>query len=107
MKNLVMKTHNKLILISLLSVATMLSCNDLLKDYKLDTNPDFLKTMTLLDYIEQGRDTTLTLYADAIAYADLTDFVSEGNKTRIVPTNNAIRTLLASAGISSIRDLSP
>lgn len=107
MKNLVMKTHNKLILISLLGVATMLSCNDLLKDYKLDTNPDFLKTMTLLDYIEQGRDTTLTLYADAIAYADLTDFVSEGNKTRIVPTNNAIRTLLASAGISSIRDLSP
>lgn len=100
-----MKTYKKLIF--LMGVALAISCNDLIKDYKLDTNPDFLKSVTLLDYIEQGRDTSLTLYAEAIKYANLQDSISSGNKTRIVPTNNAIRTVLLSAGVSHIQDLPP
>ena len=73
MKNLAIKTQNKLILMLLLGTACIMSCRDLIKDYELDTNPDFLKSMTLLEYIEQGRDTTLTLYAEAIKYGGLTN----------------------------------
>ena len=105
MKNTIMKTHKKLIF--LMGVACCIGCNDLIKDYKLDTNPDFLNSVTLLDYIEQRRDTTLTMYAEAIKYASLQESISGGNKTRIVPTNNAIRTVLLSAGVSRIQDLSP
>lgn len=100
-----MKTHWKLIF--LVGVVCAIGCNDLIKDYKLDTNPDFLNSITLLEYIEQRRDTTLTLYAEAIKYANLQENISGGNKTRIVPTNNAIRTVLLSAGVSRIQDLSP
>jgi len=107
MKKLALKMPNKLILMLVLGVTGMWSCQDLIKDYELDTNPDFLKTMTLADYIEQGRDTSLTLYAEAIEYAGLTELNAKGEQTRVVPTNNAIRTLLASAGISNLRDLSP
>lgn len=107
MKNLVMKIGNKLILMLVLGATSMWSCQDLIKDYELDTNPDFLKTMTLADYIKQGRDTSLTLYAEAIEYADMNELISEGEQTRIVPTNNAIRNLLLSAGISNLTDLSP
>lgn len=96
----------RLILV-ILAVACTMGCKDLLTDYKLDTDPDYLKSITLLDYIAQGRDTTLTLYAKAIAYADLADVVSEGSQTRVVPTNSAIRTILLSAGVSRIEDLSP
>ncbi|GEM_PF-587904 len=105
MRNVIMKTHKKLILMLLLGTTCTVSCSDLLKDYKLDTDPDFLKSMTLLDYIAQGRDTTLTLYAEAVAYADLNSIISEGNKTRVVPTNSAIRTVLTSAGVSRLQDL--
>src|SRR5690606_34142893 len=107
MKNLVMKIGNKLILMLVLGATSMWSCQDLIKDYELDTNPDFLKTMTLADYIKQGRDTSLTLYAEAIEYADMNELISEGEQTRIVPTNNAIRNLLLSARISNLTDLSP
>jgi len=72
MKNLAKKTQSKLILM-LLGTVCIMSCRDLIKDYELDTNPDFLKSMTLLEYIEQGRDTTLTLYAEAIKYGGLTN----------------------------------
>src|SRR5690606_2057526 len=96
----------RLILV-ILAMACTMGCKDLLTDYKLDTDPDYLKSITLLDYIAQGRDTTLTLYAKAIAYADLADVVSEGSQTRVVPTNSAIRTILLSAGVSRIEDLSP
>src|SRR5690606_37167515 len=95
------------ILMLLLGAVCSVSCTDLLRDYKLDTNPDFLKSMTVLDYIKQGRDTTLTLYGEAIEYADLAAYVTEGGKTRIVPTNNAMRTVLISAGASRIQDLPP
>lgn len=107
MRNIIIKMHNKLILMLLLGAAGAVGCTDLLRDYKLDTDPDFLKSMTLLDYIKQGRDTTLTLYADAIGYANLTELITEGNKTRVVPTNNAIRTVLLSAGVARIQDLPP
>lgn len=107
MKNLAIKKYHKLILTFVLGTAVMMSCQDLIKDYELDTNPDFLKTMTLVDYIKQGRDTSLTLYAEAVEYADLTELISEGEHTRVVPTNNAIRNLLVSAGLTDLKDLSP
>ncbi len=107
MKNTCKKISIKLIAVLVAGTACTIGCKDLLTDYKLDTNPDFLKSITLLDYIAQGRDTTLTLYAEAIAYANLREIISEGNQTRVVPTNNAIRTVLMSAGVSRIEDLSP
>ena len=107
MKNYVKNISTRLIAVMVVGTACTLGCKNLLTDYELDTNPDFLKSITLLDYIAQGRDTTLTLYADAIAYANLQDVISEGNQTRVVPTNNAIRTILLSAGATRIEDLSP
>lgn len=107
MENRLKKIHVKLITVLVTGTVCTLGCKDLLTDYELDTNPDFLKSITLLDYITQGRDTTLTLYAEAIAYANLHEMVSEGNQTRVVPTNDAIRTVLMSAGVSSIQELSP
>src|SRR5690606_37939241 len=105
MKNISMKIYKKVIFF--IGLTCLVGCNDLIKDYELDTNPDFLSSLTLLDYIETGKDTTLTLYAEAIKYANLQDIISEGNKTRVVPTNNAIRTILLSAGVSRIQELSP
>lgn len=95
------------ILVFLLGFISLVSCDNLMKDYELDTNPDVLSSMTLLAYIEQGKDTSLTLYAEAIKYANLQDSITVGNKTRIVPTNQAIRSVLLSAGVSQIKDLPP
>ena len=100
-----MKTYNKLVIIIL--IALISGCNYLVTDYELDTNPDYLSSMTLLEYIEQGRDTSLTLFREAVKYANLDDEFSKGEQTRIVPTNSAIRTVLLTAGVTRIEDLSP
>jgi len=107
MKHNIKNRSFKRIAILVIGIACTMGCKDLLTDYKLDTNPDFLKSIALLDYITQGRDTTLTLYAEAITYANLQERISEGNQTRVVPTNSAIRTVLMSAGVSRLEDLSP
>ncbi|MGV8095810.1 MAG: DNRLRE domain-containing protein [Mangrovibacterium sp.] len=82
-------------------------CDYLVTDYKLDTNANYLESKMLIEYIDQGNDTTLTLYRDAIMYAGMEDLVTRGNQTRIVPTNKAIRTILLTAGVSRIEELSP
>lgn len=99
-----MKVFKQLILI--LIIGLTIGCKDLIRDYELDTNPDQLSTIKLLDYIEQGNDTTLSLYAEAIRYAGLAEEISSGSRTRIVPTNVAIRSVLGKAGVSKISDLS-
>ena len=43
------------ILVFLLGLIGLVSCDNLMKDYELDTNPDVLSSMTLLGYIEQER----------------------------------------------------
>lgn len=101
-----MKKYIQPIIILFVSVL-IAGCDYLIKDYKLDTNPDYLESVELLQYIEQGNDTTLTLYWEAIRYANLEEFVSAGGQTRIVPTNDAIRTVLLTAGVSSVQELSP
>src|SRR5690554_3181234 len=105
MNQIKMKTYNKLIIIILTALVS--SCNYLVTDYELDTNPDYLSSMTLLEYIEQGRDTSLTLFMEAVKFANLEEEFSKGEQTRIVPTNSAIRTVLLTAGVMRIEDLSP
>ena len=99
-----MKIFKPIILI--LIIGLTIGCKDLIRDYELDTNPDQLSNIKLLDYIEQGKDSTLTLYAEAIRYAGLTDEIAAGSRTRVVPTNNAIRAVLSKAGVAKISDLS-
>lgn len=101
-----MKTSKISVLIILFSFL-LNGCDYLITDYELDTNPDFLQSVTLIQYIEQGNDTSLTLYKEAIKYAKMEEAISGGEQTRIVPTNDAIRTILASAGVTSVNELSP
>lgn len=82
-------------------------CDSLIRDYELDVDPDLLKDLTVLQYIEDGNDTTLTIYYDAIKHAQMESLFSGTNKTYIVPTNNAMRNLLNTAGVSKITDLDP
>lgn len=83
------------------------ACNHLLEDYELDTNPDFLDSVSLIPYIDQGGDTSLTLYAEAVHYAGIESLLKGEEKTRIVPNNTAIRQLLVNAGVERIQELSP
>jgi len=89
-----------------LGIVLLAGCNKLMKDYDLDTSNE-LDDVTLLEYINQGKDPRLTLYAEAVHYAGMEDVLAGQAKTRIVPTNNAIQGLLLSAGVSSIQELSP
>ena len=72
----------------ILSIIVLLfsGCN-LITDYKLDTNPDYLKEVSLIQYLEEGKESTLTMYLEAIKYAGLEEQISTGNRTRIIPTN--------------------
>src|SRR5690554_461652 len=100
-----MKSYLKIV--TIIFTALIWGCNYLVTDYELDTNPDYLSSMTLLEYIEQGRDTSITLFMEAIKYAQLEEEFSKGEQTRIVPTNNSIRTVLLTAGVTRIEELSP
>lgn len=105
-----MKLKKKYVIIEsviLFSLLLLFACESLITDYKLDTDPDLLKDLTMLQYIEQGNDTTLSIYYEAVKYANIESIVSDDNQTRIVPTNNAFRTLFASIGIKSINELTP
>ena len=44
----------------ILSIIVLLfsGCN-LITDYKLDTNPDYLKEVSLIQYLEEGKESTL------------------------------------------------
>lgn len=89
--------------------ATMLflGCDSLIRDYELDVDPDLLRDLTLLQYIEEGNDTTLTMYYDAVKHAQMESLFSGRERTYIVPTNNALRNLLNTAGVSAVTDLDP
>lgn len=91
----------------ILSIIVLLfsGCN-LITDYKLDTNPDYLKEVSLIQYLEEGKESTLTMYLEAIKYAGLEEQISTGNRTRIIPTNDAIKSVLSSAGVEQINQLS-
>lgn len=97
-----MKSTHYILLITVL----LLSSCELMTDYNLDTEPNYLKEKNLLQYLEEGNDSNLTLYLEAIKYAGLEEQVSAGNRTRIIPTNNAIKKVLSSAGVEQISQLS-
>lgn len=91
----------------ILSIAVLLfSGCDLITDYKLDTSPNYLKERSLIQYLEEGKESTLTMYLEAIKYAGLEEQISAGNRTRIIPTNDAIKGVLSSAGVEQITQLS-
>ena len=46
------------------------------------------------------------MYLEAIKYAGLEEQISTGNRTRIIPTNDAIKSVLSSAGVEQINQLS-
>ncbi len=75
----------------LLIAALLFSGCNLITDYKLDTDPNYLKEMSLIQYLEEGKESTLTMYLEAIKYAGLEEQISTGNRTRIIPTNDAIK----------------
>lgn len=97
----------KLFLLNIFIIIILTGCDNLITDYKLDTDTDLLKDMDLLEYIEEGNDTALSIYYDAIKYAQLEMIVSKGNQTRIVPSNQAMRNMLNSVGVSQITQLNP
>lgn len=82
-------------------------CDTLVRDYELDLDADLLKDMTLLQFIEEGNDTALTIYYEAVKYANIESIISNGKQTRIVPNNVAMRSLLNSIGVSSVTDFPP
>lgn len=82
-------------------------CDSLVRDYELDLDADLLKDITLLQFIEEGNDTTLTIYYEAVKYANLESIISNGKQTRIVPNNVAMRSLLNSIGVSNVTDFPP
>ena len=82
-------------------------CDSLIRDYELDLDADLLKDMKMLQYIEEGYDSTLTIYYEAVKYAGIESQIAKGKQTRIVPTNNAMRNLLTSIGATKISDISP
>jgi len=84
-----------------------IGCDSLIRDYELDVDPDLLKDLTVLQYIENGNDSTLTIYYDAIKHAQMESLFTSGSKTYIVPTNDAMRNLLNTAGVLKITDLDP
>lgn len=90
-----------------LCIIMLSGCHKLMEDYELDTRPDYWDDITLLDYIDQGENPDLTLYAEAVRYAGVENLLEGQAKTRIVPTNEAIQGMLLSAGVSSIQELSP
>lgn len=97
----------KLFLLNILIIILLAGCDNLITDYELDTDTDLLKDISLLEYIEEGNDTTLSIYYQAVKYAQLEMIVSKGNQTRIVPSNYAMRNMLNSIGISQITELKP
>jgi len=90
-----------------LCIIMLSGCHKLMEDYELDTHSDYWDDITLLDYISQGENPDLTLYAEAVRYAGVENLLEGQAKTRIVPTNEAIQGMLLSAGVSSIQELSP
>ena len=78
----------------LLIAALLFSGCNLITDYKLDTDPNYLKEMSLIEYLEEGKESSLTMYLEAIKYAGLEEQISTGNRTRIIPTNDAIKSVL-------------
>ena len=90
----------------LLIAALLFSGCNLITDYKLDTDPNYLKEMSLIEYLEEGKESSLTMYLEAIKYAGLEEQISTGNRTRIIPTNDAIKSVLSSVGVEQINQLS-
>lgn len=91
--------------IPLIAALLFSGCN-LITDYKLDTDADYLKEKSLIQYLEEGKESSLTMYLEAIKYAGLEEQISTGNRTRIIPTNDAIKSVLSSAGVEQINQLS-
>lgn len=46
----------------LLIAALLFSGCNLITDYKLDTDPNYLKEMSLIEYLEEGKESSLTMY---------------------------------------------
>ena len=52
-----------------------------------------------LGYVCLLYTSSLTMYLEAIKYAGLEEQISTGNRTRIIPTNDAIKSVLSSVGV--------
>ena len=46
----------------LLIAALLFSGCNLITDNKLDTDPNYLKEMSLIEYLEEGKESSLTMY---------------------------------------------
>ena len=92
-------------LVSAAAAALLCGCQ-LMSSYELDTTANYLGETRMIDYLNQGRDTSLTMYAAALGYTGLDEVISNGElQTVVVPTNTAVKRLLSDAGYTQMTDL--
>ncbi len=94
------KKYIPLILITLLS-----SC-ELMTSYEVDTTPNILAKVKMIDYLKSGKDSIITIYYEAIVHAEMVDEISsDTSETIIIPSNTAFKGLLKEAGYTSITEM--
>ncbi len=96
----------KKITIFFLASILFCSCDTLMTSYKFDTNPNHLSSVKLVDFINSGQDTTITLFRKALEHTGLDTFYNERNGlTVLIPNNMAFRALLKKVGVSKITEV--
>ena len=94
-----------IVVLSMIFAAT--GCDSLMKNYPFETDPDQLKSRTILDYFENSNDQSRTTYCAAVRHAGLVDAVTAGNVTCVVPNNSAWTPFLNSIGVSTVEEADP
>ena len=82
------------------------SCDTLMTSYNFDTNPNHLSNVKLVDYVYSGKDTTLTIYRQAMDYTGMDTYLNDRKGlTVLMPNNMAFRGLLKKVGVSNVREM--
>ena len=82
-------------------------CDTLMTKYPFETDPDQLKSRTLIEYFENSQDKSRTIFCAAVRRAGLVDEITGGNITCVVPNNGAWTSFLNVIGASSIDEVDP
>jgi hypothetical protein len=89
-----------------LLLLTLLSSCELMTSYEIDTTPNVLVKVKMIDYLKSGKDPILTIYYEAIVHAEMVDEISrDTSETIIIPSNLAFNELLKGAGYTSITEM--
>ena len=98
----------RFIILSLLATCALSlnSCDKLITYYDIDTEANAFQNQTILEYFESGVDPNCTDFCQAIRLAKLESEIEAGNRTCIIPNNDAFAAYLSQAGYASV-DLVP